>query len=142
MLVTQVQSTFVGAGEPPPSVSISDRTVGSARGTGTCHSGMVFSSSGQKSVIRGTGATNPVGSWLQSGANTDFWIRHTITQGTLQVEPGTGWNAMSTTRTYDNQKSSAGWKTTIVYFEIASDAAGVTIVDTATHTYHSEQGYL
>jgi len=122
---------------------ISDRTVSNSRVSGTCHSGIQLNNDGILYRIQANnGLSAVVGEWKINGASASFFVQRTIISGTLEVDPGTGFLVLSSNRLYDNQKSSAGIKTTEVFFEIADDAGGINIIDTATMTFISEQGTL
>ena len=122
-------------------VKITDRTVFNLRESGTCHSGIRLGLSGVLSTIQANGGFSAIsGEWLISGTASGFFVQHTIISGTLEVDPGAGFLQLNVNRDYDNQKSSSGSKTTIVFFEISSDVSGVPVVDTATMTFISEQG--
>ena len=140
MLVHQTQTS---EGTVPDSVNITDRTVLGIRESGTCHSGIRLGLNGVLSIIQGNGGFSAVsGEWLISGTASGFFVQHTIISGTLEDEPAGGFLQLNANRDYDNQKSSAGIKTTVVFFEISSDVSGVPVVDTATMTFISEQGTM
>ena len=140
MLVHQTQES---EGVVPDSVNITDRTISGARDSGTCHSGVRFGASGVLSRIQPNGGFSAIsGEWLVTGDPTGFYLQRTLISGTLEVDAGAGFLQLNTNRDYDNQKSSAGQKTTEVFFEISSDVSGVPVVDTATMTFNSEQGTL
>jgi len=121
-------------------VKLNDRTVNRFRLVDTCHSGIRTNGSGVLQLIQANGGFSSVsGEWLIFGSSATFYIQRTIISGTLEVDPGAGFLQMNTNRTYDNQKASVGVKTTVVFFEIASDASGTPIVDTATMTFISER---
>ncbi len=140
MLIHQIQTT---GGVASDTVNITDRNIRNSRGSGTCHSGVVFGSDGILSKIQAEGGLSSIsGQWLVSGTASTFYLQRTITSGTLEADPGTGFLQLNAARTFDNQKSSAGEKTTVVFFELSSDVSGVPIVDTATMTFVSDQGFL
>jgi len=140
MLAHQIQTS---EGVASNTVKITDRTVAQFRASGTCQSGIRLGSSGVLSTIQGNGGFSAVsGEWLISGTASGFYVQRTIISGTLEVDPGSGFKQLNANRDYDNQKSSAGTKTTVVFFEISSDVSGVPVVDTATHTFISIQGEL
>ncbi len=135
MLVHQHQTS---EGSVAASVNLEDRTVNSFGLSGTVHSGIRTGSDGVLSTIQPNGGFSAVsGEWLLSGAASGFYIQRTIISGTLEVDEGAGWLQMNSNRTYDNQKSSVGIKTTVVFFEISSDVSGVPVVDDATMTFVS-----
>ncbi len=120
---------------------ISDRTVNRIRVNGTCHSGIKLDNDGILYLIQNDGGFSAIiGEWNINNPVANFFAQRTILSGTLEVDPGTGFLVLSTDRIYDNQKSSAGIKTTEVFFEISDDAGGTNIIDTATMTFISEQG--
>jgi len=130
-------------GDGLPSVRLTDRIVDNSNPSSTCHSGVDFSSTGVLSTIQANGGFSAVmNEWLNSGAASGFYLQRTILSGTLEVDAGAGWLQLSTSRTYDNQKVSAGIKTTEVFFELSSDVSGTPLVATATMTFISEQGTL
>ncbi len=138
MLVHQNQTS---EGTVADSVKITDRTINNFRFSGTCHSGVRFGSDGvlfKRQANDGLSAIS--GEWLVTGTASGFFLQRTITSGTLEVDPGTGFLQLNTNRDYDNQKSSAGTKVTEVFFEISSDVSGVPVVDTATMIFSSTQG--
>jgi hypothetical protein len=138
MLTHQIQTS---EGTVSDTIKITDRTVSNFRATGTCHSGVRFGTSGVLSSFQANGGVSAIsGEWLVSGTASGFYLQRTIISGTLEADPGTGFKQLNTNRDYDNQKSSAGTKTTVVFFEISSDVSGSPVVDTATMTFNSEQG--
>lgn len=140
MLIHQIQSS---GGAVSEAVTLNDRSIFRFRLSGTCHSGIKLGSDGVLSLIQSDGGFSQVtGEWLVAGTPADFYVQHTIIVGTLEVEPGSGFNQLNTDRIYDNQKASAGDKLTTVFFEIADDAGGTNILDTATMNFSSEQGTL
>ena len=79
--------------------------------------------------------TNGSPNWFSptTGAiGASYWIRATVTVGTLTTNPAVGWVALSTTRTFTKGPSASGSASATVTFEIATDAAGATIVFTST----------
>ncbi len=119
---------------------INNRTVSNVVSGGTCHSGIQLDNDGILYLVQGNGGLSAVvGEWKINGASASFFVQRTIISGTLQVDPGAGFLVLSTDRLYDNQKSSVGIKTTEVFFEIADDAGGTNIIDTATMIFVSEQ---
>jgi len=136
-----VHQTWDSEGPGVASVNITDRTVSNFRPGGTAHSGVKLDLAGVLSTINAQGGFSAVsGEWLLSGSASSFFVQRTIISGTLEVDPGTGFLQLNADRIYDNQKESAGIKTTVVFFEIADDGIGTTIFDTATMTFISEQG--
>ena len=138
MLVHQVQGS---EGVVAQGVKLKDRTIDSFRISGTCHAGVRLGSDGVLSRIQPDGGFSAIsGEWLLSGSAADFFVKRSTLSGTLEVDPGDGFLQLNVNRDYDNQKSTAGTKTTTVFFEISSDVSGVPIVDTATMTFECEQG--
>lgn len=136
-----VHQHHVSEGSVSASVNLENRTVLGDGASGTIHSGIRTGSAGVLFRIQPNGGFSAIsGEWLLSGGPAGFYIQRTIISGTLEVDAGAGWLQMNTNRDYDNQKSSAGIKTTEVFFEISSDVSGVPVVDTATMTFISEQG--
>jgi len=140
MLVHQTQTS---EGTVADSVKVTNRNVTTIRDSGTCHSGIRLGSAGVLFKIQADGGFSSVsGEWLVSGTASGFFVQRTIISGTLEGDPGTGFLQLNANRDYDNQKPSAGTKTTVVFFELSSDASGVPLVDTATMTFTSIQGGL
>lgn len=138
MLVHQTQTS---EGIVTDSVKITDRTINNFRGSGTCHSGVRLASDGVLFKIQANdGLSSISGEWLVTGTASGFFVQHTILNGTLESDPGAGFLQLSVGRDYDNQLSSEGEKTTVVFFELSSDVSGSPIVDTATMTFISRQG--
>lgn len=120
-------------------VKLLSRTYNSATlFTGPCHSGLKFGLNGVLSKIQGNGGYSAVsGEWLLSGVSSAFWLQRTLISGTLEVDSGAGFLAMSSDLEFRNTISVPGTKETEIYFEIASDSGGATIVATATMTFVS-----
>ncbi len=138
MLVHQVQGS---EGVVLQGVKLKDRTIDSFRISGTCHAGVRLGSDGILYRIQPNGGFSAIsGEWLLSGSAGSFFVQRTIVSGTLEDDAGAGFLQLNANRDYDNQKSTAGTKTTVVFFEISSDVSGVPIVDTATMTFECEQG--
>jgi len=138
MLISQYWGT---SGVASDTVNITDREVNNARNSGICHSGVKFGLNGVLSTIQANGGFSArPGEWLVSGTASTFYLQRTIEQGTLEVDPGTGFLQLNADRIYDNQKAFQGIKKTVVFFELSSDISGSPIVDTATMTFISEQG--
>jgi len=139
MLVHQNQAS---EGTVSANVKLNDRIVSNVILDQTCHSGIETDNAGVLLVILANNGRSAVsGEWLISGAPSNFFIQHTITEGTLEVEPAGGFLQMNTDRIYDNQKETIGVKTTKVFFEISSDASGVPVIETANMTFVSERDF-
>lgn len=139
MLVHQNQTS---EGTVSANVKLNDRIVSNVIFDATCHSGIKTGGGGVLSTIQANGGFSAIsGEWLISGTPAAFFIQRTITEGTLEVDPGTGFLQMNTDRIYDNQKSTIGVKTTKVFFEISSDVSGVPVIDTADMTFTSERDF-
>lgn len=137
MLVHQHQTS---EGSVSDSVKLTNRTVFRDRTGAQCHSGIQTNASGVLNLVQNNGGLSAVsGEWLLTGSAAGFWIQRTINSGTLETDPGAGFLQMNTSRLYENIQTGSGLKTTEVFFEISSDISGVPVVETATHTYHSEQ---
>jgi len=69
-----------------------------------------------------------------AGVGSSFWIRRTITGGSLSTDPGAGWLALSTGRSFVRNRTtnSEGTNTCTLYFEIATDSGGSNIVATSS----------
>jgi hypothetical protein len=116
MLVHQTQTS---EGTASDFVNITDRTIENVTTSGTCHSGVRFGSSGVLSKIQPNGGLSAIsGEWLGSGTASDFYLQRTIISGTLEDDAGAGFLQLNANRDYDNQKSSLGTKTTVVFFEV------------------------
>lgn len=138
-----VHQSHTSEGTGSDTVKISDRTILNSRESGTCHSGIRFGSDGILYKIQAEGGVSAIsGQWLVLGTASGFYVQRTIISGSLEDDEGTGWLQINADRDYDNQKSSAGVKTTEVFFEVSSDVSGVPVVDTATMTFVSDQGLL
>jgi len=143
MLVHQSWASEATEGAGVPSVKITNRTVFNVRISGTCHSGIKLGLDGVLSTLQADGGFSAIsGEWLLTGSASSFFVQRTIISGTLEVDPGTGFLQLNADRIYDNQKATQGIKTTEIFFEIADDGVGTTILDTATMTFLSEQGDL
>lgn len=135
MLVHQTQTSEGAASD---TVTLNDRTVLREGFEGTINSGIQLNSSGVLFLVQANGGTSAVGGeWLVSGTASTFYAQRTIISGTLEVDSGAGFLQLNATRDYINQKSTSGLKTTVVFFEISSDASGVPLVATATMTFGS-----
>lgn len=135
MLVHQNQET---EGVGSATVKVNSRTVSNTNFNDECSSGIVFGSDGVLSRIQFNGGTSAItGEWLVSGLSSNFYVERTIDSGTLQTDPGAGFLQLNATRSYENQTSQVGVKTTVVTFQVASDAGGTNIVATATMTFES-----
>lgn len=140
MLVHQIQDS---EGVVLEGVKLTNRDILGFRISGTCHAGVQFGSDGVLFKIQSEGGLSAIiGQWLLSGSAASFFLQRTIISGTLEVDAGTGFLQLNANREYDNQKSTAGVKTTVVFFELSSDVSGVPIVDTATMIFECEQGGL
>ena len=140
MLVHQHQTS---EGTVGTSVNITDRTVANSRPfESPCHSGIRLGTNGVLSTFQPDGGLSVVqGEWSVTGNPTVLFVQHTLISGALEIEPPRpGFNQLNTNRDYDNQKATEGVKTTVVFFEIADDGVGTTILDTTTMTFRSEQG--
>ncbi len=122
------------------SVNLTSRLVDNSRILGNCHSGISLGSNGILSLFQPNGGLSQVtGEWLLVGDAADFFVKATIVSGTLLVDPTPfGFVQLSTTRSYDNVSSNLGvFKSTRVFFEIATDIDGNNIVEQATMTFSS-----
>lgn len=139
MLVHQNQKSEGVAGD---TINITDRTVSNSLPFDSpCHSGIRLGSDGILRTLQADGGLSVIqGEWLVKGSPGSFFVQRTILSGTLEVDPGTGFLQLNTTRDYDNQKATEGVKTTVVFFEVSDDVSGVPVLDTATMTFTSEQG--
>jgi len=120
-------------------VKLKSRTLNSAGlFVNAVYSGLKFGADGVLSKVQFNDGLSAIsGEWLITGASSGFWIQRTIISGTLEVDAGKGFLIMSTNRSYKNIKSSVGTKITEVFFEIATDKKGDTVVETATMTFVS-----
>lgn len=138
-----VHQAWDSEGAAVDSVTITDRTVSNSLESGTCHAGVKLASDGVLSTIQANGGFSVVsGEWLLSGSASTFFVKRTIITGTLEVDPGTGFLQLNADRIYDNQKASAGFKSTTIFLEISSDVSGTPILDTATMIFLCQQGEL
>jgi len=139
MLISQYWGSL---GVASDTVNIVDFELSNARDSGICHSGVKFGLNGVLSAIQPNGGFSVrQGEWLVSGTASTFFVKRTIISGTLEVDAGAGFLQLNAARIYANHQASAGSKTTVVFFELSSDMTGVPIVDTATMTFISEQGF-
>lgn len=140
MLVHQNQTS---EGTVSQGILITDREINNSRLSGTCHAGIKLGLDGVLSLIQADGGFSQItGEWLLAGTPADFYVQRTIISGTLQLDPGAGWLQLNVDRIYDKQLAFAGMLTAVVFFEIADDAGGTNIIDTATMTFVVEQGNL
>ena len=138
MLVHQIQDS---EGIVLQGVKLTNRTILGFRFSGICHAGIRLGSFGVLSKIQSDGGFSAIsGEWLLSGSAADFFVERTIISGTLQVDPGPGFLQLSVNRDYDNQKLTAGVKTTVVSFRVSSDVSGTPVLAAATMTFICEQG--
>jgi hypothetical protein len=101
--------------------------------------GLVIASTGEITLTTATivtvqSGTRQTGWWLPTGAapGTSYWVRRVLVSGSLSgSDPGSGWLSLSSSRTYSILRSTNGTSTCVLYFEIASDSAGTTIVGTS-----------
>ena len=122
-------------------VKLSGRLVSNFAFGHACHSGILLGSTGVLFTIQENGGFSAVsGEWLVVGDSADFYVQRTITSGTLQTDPGTGFLQLNTSKTYDNiQTAQFQTKTTVVYFEISSNASGSPVIADATMTFASNR---
>lgn len=97
-------------------------------------SGVIFNSNGNVYKLNQSGLSSVfVGPWLINGNVSSFTINRTITDGTLSIDPGSGWLALATIRQYSIQSTSSPQSTTVM-FEI-SDDGGVTVLDAVSYVF-------
>ena len=111
------------------------RTVSS----GTVSAGVHLATDGEEWAISSAGTLegDSQGNWLDVGSNTDFWVRCTLNNGTLDAyNSGTGtWLALTSARSWGVEKiAGKGTDSASITLEIASDAGGSNIIDS--------QGYI
>jgi hypothetical protein len=90
--------------------------------------------------------SNTVGteSWFSpttTGIGNSYWVRFTVTSGTLTTNQASTWTALSSARAFDKQAVSGAVSATVTV-EIASDSGGTNIVFTSTGNIVSYQHTL
>lgn len=79
--------------------------------------------------------TNPFGgSWISNGTPSNYYLKVTPLSGTFTAGSTGIWNSLSSLRSYIVSRSTVGFKSCTALYEIASDALGVNVVDSATIT--------
>ena len=105
----------------------------------TVYSGVKFDDDGDVYRRQAGGGWSRVGTWLQNGTNSDFYISRT-TSDTLDTDAGAGPLQMNSDRIYDVQRSGVGTDTAEVIFEISNDAGGTPVVaGPTTYTFYAEK---
>jgi hypothetical protein len=89
----------------------------------------------------GNGSSSPTGYWFEphgTGVGTSYYVRFTKVAGgdnpTSPYNPGSGWLALTSNRSWGYAGVNTLHKGAAVTVEIASDAAGNYIVSTSTQT--------
>lgn len=138
-----VHQNHTSEGSVSAFVHITDRNIVNARDSGTCHSGVRVGVGGVLFAIQPNGGFSAIsGEWLPVGTPANFFVASTVISGTLEDDAGSTFVQCDANRDYDNQKTSAGLKSTSVLLTFSTDVSGVPIVATATFTFVSEQGLL
>lgn len=107
----------------------------------TCQVTLVFGSNGTVSATKTGSATwnqGPVAhNWFNgapsTGIGNNFWVRATLNSGTLNGGTTGVWLQLSSDRTWNVLRSSAGTQTANLTLQIATDAAGANIVTSGTY---------
>lgn len=139
-----VAGTWKSVGGPSVSIDVNGRT--NVRENAHCYSGAQFATGGTNYEITATAGYSSVGTWLDSGSNSDVWVQWVRTGGTLSawnsLNPGTGRLQMDLQRTYRIVQSVTGTSTIIGYFRAYDAASGGNLLDTgATGTYSAQRTY-
>ncbi len=114
------------------SSSIGERAIGSGNASG----GVQFNSDGSISypaVLSQSGAAD-VPYWHNlpaTGIGSGYWVRATVTAGTLTSGTTGSWLALSSNQLWTKGPSGTGSATCSLTFEFSTDAAGATIVSTS-----------
>jgi hypothetical protein len=108
-----------------------------AIGGGNSSASLTFASNGAVSYIANTADNTIAGStaWFApatTGIGSSYWIRATVTAGTLSTNPATTWTSLGSGATFVKGPSASGSSSCTVTFQIASDSGGVTVVLTST----------
>ena len=101
-----------------------------------CTAGVSFNSNGTEYAYSNGGVATgaSLGSWLDGGANSDFYIQCTVISGTLTTGTEDTWQIMSTTRGWTVKETTDGqFETATIKIEIATDALGADIVATGQY---------
>lgn len=129
-----------------PSVSATADGCSNFRSSGTVYGGPRFLNTGAEQEYTNTGGVTSKGNWLDSGASSEVWVEWTRTGGSLanwDVWPGAGRHQLSTTRSYQINRSSAGVESIAGYFRFYDAASGGNLLQqTSTVTWSIEQGIL
>ena len=116
-----------------------------ARELANCVAGVSLNSSGVEYAYSSAGSatgTN-LGSWLQGGVNSDFYVRCTVLTGTLSGGTEDTWEVMSSTRGYYITDTAAGPpKQTTIRLEIDTVGDGSNVVATAAYYLEAERTTL
>lgn len=132
------------AGAPSTDVALAvDANVGSAGGgSSTCT--LNFNADGTITYGYITGADaapDPNTNWFTDGTGGALrWIKMTVNSGTVTSGTTGSWLALSSIRTWTQVRSATiGIQTANVTIQIATDAAGVNVVNTWTFTYYANR---
>lgn len=125
-------------------VVINDRTVTRNSTSSSSHptAYWTINSDGTVHYPSSVNGTDTVGeTWLQSGVNSDYQVRATVTAGAVNSGTTGSWLALSTTRTWSVTPSSYGGAdaTATLTIEIR-DAVTLAVLETATITLSSSWG--
>lgn len=140
MLINSLSVSNTSTGPSVAGVNVLNRQISNIQQFIPCHSGVKLGADGVLSTISAFGGFSAVpGEWLITGSAAGFWVRRTLIDGALQVDPGGGFLQLNTDRIYDNIKLSQGVKNVVLFLEFSSDASGTPIVAAATFELTSEQ---
>lgn len=133
----QFFSSFIGVGV----VANTGTSFGYRDGAGGVGSQVVFNSDGSilRNMIAGTDDTSSGSTaWLAavaSGNGTPYWLRATLTGGTLWAGTTGVWLQCSVNRTFQVYRSALGLSVANISVDFATDAAGVNIVSSGNLWY-------
>jgi hypothetical protein len=132
--IQQMLMAMAGGGVNLPLIGSGCSLLDTAFDPGNASAGIVFQSDGTITYNASDASLAGSANWFLPttvAIGAGFWIRRTITAGSLSTDPGAGWLALSTGRNYVRNRTSIGTNTCSLYFEIATDSGGSTIVATS-----------
>jgi len=89
----------------------------------------------------GPGYTLNKGAWMDTGANTNYWVERTINSGTLSTDAGAGRLAMTSNRDFGciDTTDNGSPVTANVTFDFWDAATGGVKVGSATYTFTADK---
>lgn len=117
-------------------------TIGSTTVSGTSTLTINFNSDGSitYSFVVGTGDAALNSRWFSDGSGGSIrWVRMTVNSGTVTTGTTGTVLALSSNRTWTQQRTVLGQQTANVTMEIFSDAAGTQLVQSAAWTIYAER---